>query len=450
MDAAGTGAPASADAPGTEAGGGHDTPPSLSGPAAAPEDASSALQVDRSQLGRRRVPSVREALSMVRFERVGRTPAERMARAHDIDDLRARARAATPRPIFDFVDGGAGDEGAVHRNRAAFDALQLVPRVLRDVSTIDTSTTLLGRRVAAPIVFAPIGLARAAHPLGEIGLARAAARYGLPTVLSTMASVSPEQLARQVPEADRWMQLYLWRDRDASRAVVRRAADAGFRALMLTLDVPVAGNRLRDVRNGLGFPPSMPLRSALRVAAKPAWAWRTLTHEPIRYALTETGGGDFVTQTDRTLDPSATFAELEWLREVWPGPLLVKGVLDSRDARRLVDAGVDGLVVSNHGGRQLEQAVATAHALPRVREAAGDDTLVLVDGGIRSGAHVAAALALGADAVLVGRPAMYGLMAGGQAGVDRAAELLTSGLTRTMALLGAARVAELEPGMIAN
>lgn len=386
---------------------------------------------------------------MVRFEGQATTPVERMARAHDVDDLRRIARARTPRPIFDFVDGGSGDEGVVRRNRAAFNELEFVPRVLRDVANVDTSTTLLGQRVAAPVALAPIGLARAAHPLGEIALARAAARFGIPTVLSTMASVSPEQLARHVPEADRWMQLYLWRDRDASRAVVQRAADAGFRALVFTLDVPVAGNRLRDVRHGLGFPPSMPLRSAMHVAAKPAWAWRTLTHEPIRYALTDTtGDGNFVEQTNRTLDPSATFAELEWLREFWPGPLLVKGVLDPRDARRAVDAGADGVVVSNHGGRQLEQSQATATALPGVRAAVGDDALVLVDGGVRTGAHVAGAMALGADAVLVGRPIMYGLMAGGQAGVDRAVELLVTELERTMALLGAATISDIEPDMI--
>lgn len=406
----------------------------------------------------RRIPSVREALGMVRFEAPAGLPLSarsldaRAARANDIDELRRLAARRAPRPIFDFVDGGAGNESVVRRNRAEFDAVELVPRVLRDVESIELKTRFAGTDASAPIVVAPIGLARAVHPLGEIGLARAAARHGVPTVLSTMTSTTPEDLARHAPGAEKWLQLYLWRDRESSKRIVRRAADAGFTTLVLTLDVPVAGERLRDARHGLTFPPSVPLRTAARIAAKPAWAWRALTHEPIRYALmaataTRTG---FVEQTNRTLDPSVTFDDLAWLREMWPGPILVKGVLSPVDAVRLVEAGVDGIVVSNHGGRQLEQAIATAHALPSIRAAVGRDALVFVDGGIRTGANIAAAIALGADAVFVGRPPVYGLMAGGQAGADRALEVLRSGLERTMALLGASSIGDIEPGMVAG
>lgn len=395
-----------------------------------------------------RVPSLREARAMLRFEARSPTIAARAARAHDVDELRRLARRATPRPIFDFVDGGAGDEQVVRRNRAAFDGLELVPRVLRDVGEVDLTTRLAGRIAAAPIVTAPIGLARAMHPLGEIGIARAAARHGLPTVVSTMTSLTPAQIAHHVPDGDKWLQLYVWRDREASARIMQLAVDAGFSTLVVTLDVPVAGNRLRDARHGLAFPPNVPVRTAAHFAARPAWTWRALTNAPIRYAFRSPRPTGFVAGTNAMLDPAVTFDDLAWLREAWPGPVLVKGVLSPDDARRAIECGVDGIVVSNHGGRQLEQAMATARALPRIRAAVGPEPLVLIDGGIRTGAHVAAAIALGANAVLVGRPVLYGLMAGGQAGADRALELLVDGLARAMALLGAPDIASIAPDMV--
>lgn len=395
-----------------------------------------------------RLPSLREAAGMLRLEAGSPSIAARAARAHDIDELRRLARRAVPRPIFDFVDGGSGDERAVRRNRAAFDALELVPRVLRDVGEIDLTTRFASGVAAAPVVTAPIGLARALHPLGEIGLARAAARFGLPSAVSTMTSLTPAQIARHAPAGDRWLQLYVWRDREATERLMRHAREAGFTTLVITLDVPVAGNRLRDARHGLAFPPNVPLRTAAHFAAKPAWTWRALTHQPIRYAFRGPKPAGFVSGTNAMLDPGVTFDDLARLRESWPGPVLVKGVLSPDDARRLIASGVDGLIVSNHGGRQLEQATATARALPRIREAVGPAPTVLVDGGIRTGAHIAAAIALGANAVLVGRPVLYGLMAGGQAGADRALELLLDGLERTMALLGAPDLASLTPDLV--
>lgn len=393
-----------------------------------------------------RFPSPREARAMLRLDARPIGTAARAARAHDIDELRLLARRAVPRPIFDFVDGGAGDERVVHRNRAAFDAVELVPRVLRDVRAIDLTTRLPSGVAAAPIVTAPIGLARAVHPLGEIGIARAAARFGVPSAVSTMTSLTPAQIARHAPDGDRWLQLYVWRDREATARVVRAGRDAGFSTLVVTLDVPVAGNRLRDARHGLAFPPNVPLRTAAHFAMKPAWTWRALTHAPIRYAFRGPTPAGFVAGTNAMLDPSVTFDDLARLRDLWPGPVLVKGVLSPDDARELVALGIDGIVVSNHGGRQLEQAMPTAVALPRIREAIGPEPLVLVDGGVRTGAHVAAALALGANAVLVGRAVLYGLMAGGQAGADRALELLIDGLDRTMALLGAPTLEHLTKG----
>lgn len=265
-----------------------------------------------------------------------------------------------------------------------------------------------------------------------------------------MSSMSVEAVADRAPKADRWFQLYLWRDRAASEALVERARRAGFHTLVLTADVPVAGERLRDARHGLRFPPNVPLRSVPSFATHPAWVWNTLRAGPIRFAALEVGSDDFVSQTNAILDPSATFRELAWLRRIWDGPIVVKGILASEDAVAVRDAGADGIVVSNHGGRQLENAVSTAYALRRVREAVGATYPVLVDGGIRSGADVAAAIALGADAVMIGRPYLYGLAAAGESGAERAVEILRSGLERSMALLGAAGVSAIDHDMVSD
>ncbi|MCU1438855.1 MAG: lldD [Naasia sp.] len=372
----------------------------------------------------------------------------RLADAHDIDDLRRLARRRVPRPIFDFVDGGAGDESTLRRNEDAFRAVELVPRVLRDVSAIDTSTLLGGVRAALPVILGPVGMTRMAHRHGEIGAARAAARAGIPYVLSTMASTSPERVAEHAPDSERWFQVYLWRDRAASLRLIERARAAGFTTLVLTVDVPVAGSRLRDARNGMTLPPSLTLKSVLQVARHPRWWVDALTLEPLGFAAIETRRAGFVEQSNRILDPSATLDDLDWLRSAWPGRILVKGVLSAEDARAVQARGADGVWLSNHGGRQLENAVAPLAMLPEVRAAVGAEAQVYVDGGVRSGAHIAAAVAAGADAVVIGRPYVYGLMAGGEAGVDRALDLLRQGLVRTMALLGAARLADLMPDMV--
>jgi L-lactate dehydrogenase (cytochrome) len=384
----------------------------------------------------RSFPSITEALKMVRLR--GETPRASVTSAVDIDALRDKARRRLPGPVFDYLDGAAGNEVAARRNREAFDRVRLVPRVLRDVGTVDTAVDILGRRADSPIILGPAGLSRAFHPRGEAAVARVAAAHGIPAALSTMASTSPEAIAEAAPTLDRWFQLYLWRDRDAASALLERARRAGFRVLVLTVDVPVAGERLRDVRAGLDFPPSVPLRSAVAFALRPRWVWRVLTSEPIRFASAGAPRSNFVQQTNALLDPAVTFRDLDWLRGLWDGPIVVKGVLSPDDAVALRDHGIDGLIVSNHGGRQLEGAISSAEALPGIRRAVGSEMFVAVDGGIRTGAHVATALALGADAVVLGRAYLYGLAAGGEAGVDHALRIIETGLKRTLALLGAA------------
>ncbi len=401
-------------------------------------------------IGRRRIPSPRQVLSLVQFPKPGLSRLERRLRGTaSISDLRELARRAAPGPIFDYVDGGAGDETAVRRNEAAFRAARFIPRTLRDVSAVDPGVELLGRRYPLPIVLGPIGLTRSAHADGEIGAARAAGRAGIPYTLSTMATESPEKIAQFAPDAERWFQLYLWKDHEASQALLERALAAGFTTLVFTVDVAVAGDRHRDVRNGLTFPPSVPLRTALRIATRPRWWFDAITRDPLTFAAIQRDKEDFGGM-NRVLDAAATFEDLEWLRGVWPGRIIVKGVVSPADAIAIRDAGADGIIVSNHGGRQLDQAIATLDALPAVRAAVGDDFPLLIDGGIRTGGDIAVALAAGADAVMIGRAYVYGLMAGGEAGADRAIELLGEGLRRTMALLGARTTAELTRDLLAD
>jgi L-lactate dehydrogenase (cytochrome) len=347
--------------------------------------------------------------------------------------------------VFDYTDGGAGDELALQRSREAYARIEFRPRVLQDVSGVDASTTILGRPASAPIVFAPTGFTRMMHTEGEPAVARVAARAGIPYALSTMGTTSIEALAAAAPEGRRWFQLYLWRDREASRDFVARAQDSGYEALVLTVDTPVAGPRLRDVRNGLTIPPSLSLRTFVDGAMHPAWWFDLLTTEPLEFASLHRFEGTVAELVGRLFDPAATIADLAWLRSTWDGPLVVKGILTVEDARAVVDAGADAVVVSNHGGRQLDRAATPLEALPAVVEAVGDRAEVYVDGGIMSGSDVVAAVAQGARAALVGRAYLYGLMAGGERGVQRAADILLREVASTLALLGVTQVADLRP-----
>ncbi len=367
----------------------------------------------------------------------------RLAGAASIPDLRLLARRRAPRAVFDYTDGAAGTEQSLLRSRDAYDRVEFLPRVLRDVSTVDTATTILGRAAAAPLVFAPTGFTRMMHTEGEPAVARVAARAGLPYALSTMGTTSIEGVASAAPDARRWFQLYLWRDRAASRDFVDRARDAGYEALVLTVDTPVPGPRLRDVRNGLTIPPSLSLRTVAEGALHPSWWFDLLTTEPLEFASLTRSEGTVADLVARMFDPAATVADVAWLREIWDGPLVVKGITTAADAAEVVEVGADAVVVSNHGGRQLDRAPTPLEVLPRVVDAVGDRAEVYVDGGIMSGGDVAAAVASGARATLVGRAYLYGLMAGGERGVQRAADILLRELAGTLALLGVTRVDEL-------
>jgi L-lactate dehydrogenase (cytochrome) len=280
---------------------------------------------------------------------------------------------------------------------------------------------------------------------GERAVVRVAGRHGVPYSLSTMGTTSPEDVAAAAPEARRWFQLYVWNDRGAGEELMRRAAAAGFEALVLTVDVPVAGARLRDVRNGFAIPPALTLSTVLDAATHPAWWMNLLTTEPLQFATLSSWEGTVADMIDAMFDPSMTIADLEWVRACWDGPLVIKGIQTVEDARRVVDAGADAIILSNHGGRQLDRAPVPLRLLPDVVDAVGDRTEVWLDTGIMSGADIVAALALGARTTLVGRAYLYGLMAGGERGVERAVQILEREIRRTMQLLGVRSVAELGP-----
>lgn len=393
---------------------------------------------------RRRAPRWSDLQPYLRTAPLRRSPVERrLAGAASIADLRDVARRHTPRAVFDYVDGAAESETSLRRSREAFGRVEFVPSVLRDVSSVDPSTSILGQRSALPLVFAPTGFTRLMHHEGEPAVARVAERAGIPYALSTMGTTSPEDLAAAAPNGRNWFQLYLWKDRDASRALIERAHAAGFEALMLTVDTPVAGARLRDVRNGFSIPPALTVKTLADIALHPGWWFNKLTTEPLTFASLGAWHGTVAELIDTMFDPTLDLDDLAWLRGVWTGPLVVKGIQTVADARAVVDVGVDALIVSNHGGRQLDRAPIPLEQLPPIVDAVGDRAEIYIDGGIMNGADVVAAVAMGARACLVGRAYLYGLMAGGEPGVERAAELLRREIVRTMQLLGVTDVAGL-------
>ena len=398
---------------------------------------------------RRQLPKLDDLRPLVRMQRPELDPvARRLERALTIGDLRSIARRRTPRSVFDYTDGAAEAEISLRRARAEFARIEFQPSVLRDVSDVDLSVTTLGRRAEVPFSFAPTGFTRMMNHEGEPAVARVAARRGIPYALSTMGTTSIEDVADASLGGRRWFQLYVWRDRSAAEDLIHRAQAAGYEALILTVDVPVAGARLRDVRNGMTIPPSLTPKTLADMALHPTWWINALTTDPLRFASLDTWQGTVADLLDTMFDPTMTISDLEWLRSHWDGPLVVKGIQTVEDARRVVDAGADAVIVSNHGGRQLDRAPVPLRLLPSVVEEIGGDAEVWVDTGVTCGGDVVAALALGARTVLVGRAYLYGLMAGGERGVDRAAEILTTEVSRTMKLLGVPSVAELSPSHV--
>ncbi len=398
---------------------------------------------------RRRIPRWKELRPFLGVGPVHLSPAERrLAGAATIGDLRTAARRVTPRAVFDYVDGAAETETSLRRARAAFARIEFVPRVLRDVSVVDTSTTILGRPAALPLIFAPTGFTRLMNHEGEPAVARVAERVGIPYAISTLGTTSPEDVAAAAPHGEKWFQLYLWHDRDAGVELVRRARTAGFTALVVTVDTPVAGARLRDVHNGFAIPPRLSVRTVLDIARHPGWWINLLTTEPLRFAAFTETQGTVADLINRVFDPTITVADLAWMRAEWPGPIVIKGIQTPDDARMVVDAGANAIVISNHGGRQLDRSPTPLEQLPAIRAAVGDRAEVYIDGGVMSGADIVAAVAMGARAVQVGRAYLYGLMAGGERGVARAAELLRVETVRTMRLLGVTRIADLGPEQV--
>lgn len=402
---------------------------------------------------KRQFPRISELRPLMQFGRPGLDRrAARLARAADIDDLRTIAQRRTPRPAFDYVDGAAGQELTAQRTREAFASTEMLPRILHGTAAADLSTPIAGGTSALPFGIAPTGFTRFMHAEGEDGGAAAAAAAGIPFTLSTMGTRSLEQVAevsdavameRRGTPGNRWFQLYLWKDRQRSLDLIERAAAAGFGTLLVTVDTPVAGNRLRDVRNGMTIPPRLSLRTVLDASHRPEWWFNFLTTDPLTFASLSTSAQDLQTIISSMFDPTLSIQDLEWIRSVWPGRLFVKGVLTAEDTRRSLEAGADGLVVSNHGGRQLDRAPVSLKALAEVRAEAGPDVEIILDSGILTGSDIVAALALGADFTLIGRAYLYGLMAGGRQGVERAIELLAEETRVAMMLMGAATVADL-------
>jgi L-lactate dehydrogenase (cytochrome) len=397
----------------------------------------------------RRLLRPHELRPLLRLRRPVIDPVERRLRhAQTIGDLRSIARRHTPRAVFDYTDGAADGELSLGRARQLFRDIEFVPRVLRDVSHLDTGTRPLGRESAQPFGFAPTGFTRLMHHTGETAVATVAAHRNIPYALSTMGTTSIEDLAAAVPHGRKWFQLYVWRDRGTAADLVARVAAARYEALMLTVDTPAGGNRLRDARNGFTLPPTLSLRTLGDMAFHPRWWGNLLTTPPLTFASLTAWHGTVGELMDALFDPSMTVDDLAWVRSIWFGPLIVKGIQSVADARLVVDAGADVVLLSNHGGRQLDRAPVPLRLLPEVVAEVGERAEVWLDTGVMNGADIAAGIALGADFVLVGRAYLYGLMAGGERGVDRAAEILTREVARTMRLLGAASISDLTPELV--
>ncbi len=393
--------------------------------------------------------------SVVRFRKPSLDPVERRLRsAATVEDLRRIARRRLPRGVFDYIDGGSEDERTLAANSAGFAKLEFRPNVLRDVSCIDTSTTLLGKRIPLPMILAPTGYTRLTHSQGELSVARSAARAGLPYSLSTMSTRSIEEVAA-VSDGPKWFQVYTWKDRGLVKELVDRAKEAGYEALWLTVDTAVLGRRERDVRRGLIIPPEIGPRTIIDGILHPAWTYDFITHEPIVFANVahhegrrENDAMALAEHVMKNFDQKLSWDDVEWFQSIWDRPLILKGIQTVEDAKRAVAAGVEGIALSNHGGRQLDDAPAPIELVEPVAQEVQGQAAVICDGGVRRGSDIVKAIALGADACSIGRAYLYGAGAGGERGVDHVLRFFREGVERTMALCGRTSIPEIDRDLV--
>jgi len=375
----------------------------------------------------------------------------KLKRVVNLQEMRLLARKRVPKAVFDYVDGGANDEISYQRSAETFSKVQFHARVLRDVSKIDLTTKIAGKESSLPIIFAPTGYTRMMNYEGEPMVAQICEENNLIYSLSTMGTTSSQEIADQVPGVRRWFQLYLWRDRSQSLQFIYGAKEAGFEGLILTVDTAVGGIKWRDMRNGLTVPPKITLKTFLDMALKPKWWFNLLTTAPLEFATFRNFNKPLSEIAATVFDPAVTFADVKWLRSVWKGKLIIKGIQTVEDAKQLAKIGVDAIILSNHGGRQLDKSVVPLEILPEVRKAVGKKgkgTQIYIDGAIMSGADVLAAIALGADAVLIGRAYLYGAMAAGREGVQKVVETLRFEMETAMKLMGARNIDELTPEFV--
>jgi L-lactate dehydrogenase (cytochrome) len=375
----------------------------------------------------------------------------KLKKAVNLAELRVLASKRVPKAVFDYVDGGANDEISYKRSAEVFSNVQFNARVLRDVSKVDLTTRIVGQDSALPIIFAPTGYTRMMHYEGEPMVAKVCEENNLIYSLSTMGTTSSQEIADQVPGVRRWFQLYLWRDRNQSLQFIYGAKDAGFEGLILTVDTSVGGIKWRDIRNGLTVPPKIGLKTFFDMALKPRWWANLLTTAPLEFATFRNFNKPLSEIAATVFDPAVTFADVKWLRSVWKSKLIIKGIQSVEDAKQLAKIGVDAIIVSNHGGRQLDKSVVPLEILPDIRKAVGKKgkgTQIYIDGAVMSGADVLAAIALGADAVLIGRAYLYGAMAAGREGVQKVVDTLRFEMETAMKLMGARNIAELTPEFV--
>jgi L-lactate dehydrogenase (cytochrome) len=406
--------------------------------------------------------------SVLQFRKFEFDPVERrLGRAANVDDLRRIAKRRLPGGVFDYIDGAAEDEVTLGRNTGGFDDIEFRPRVLRDVSAIDTSTEVLGNRIPLPLIMAPTGFGRIADPAGELAVTRAAARARLPYTLSTMATRSIEKVAEaqanvtvgldgEAIEANRrWFQVYVWKDKGLLKELLDRARESGYESIMITVDTAVLGRRERDVRRGFTLPPKIGLDTIVDGAIHPSWTWDFVRAEPILFAnvvgSADSDGSAPVTLADHInsqFDQALSWSDIEWFQSMWDGPVILKGVQTVEDAVIAADLEIEAIALSNHGGRQLDGAPPPIELVAPVAQAVGGRTEIYCDGGVRRGSDIVKSVALGATACMIGRAYLYGLAAGGERGVDWVIDFLASGMEQTMALTGVRTIDEVSSELV--